>query len=764
MNRLRRFWQSIGGEQSADLESRAQGNDASSPEPAQPAGPAEQESSELARARAALQAETARRQRAEDALRDSEGRYRLLLEHAPAGIYELDLTNGRFSAVNDVMCEYTGYTREGFLSLNPLALLTEESQRRFLERQTRLLAGEEVPEIVEYTIKGKDREFEVALHATYSYQEDAPVKATVVVHDITARARAEQLLRAINHAAVAMEMAPNQDEMFAAIGQEFSKLGFTYLVLPTNEDRTRLYTRYLSLDSSKVAAAEELAGMSQSGFSFPIKDVDVYRQVVWERQTVLIEDTEAVMRQVLPQHSRKVAQQIVTLADYSRAIIAPLVIEDEVIGVLSVHSGDLSDADMPAITAFAHQLAAAWRRTRLMQDLERSLEDLKKTQSQLLKAQRMEAVGRLAGGVAHDFNNLLTIIQVNSQLVKQQLHPADPLWECAQQILEASERAARLTRQLLRFSSSEVVMPVSTDLSSLVRELGPTLRRIVGEETELIASLPDDLWAVRADPTQMEQVIINLALNARDAMPHGGRFSIETANVFLDGSSATHDIEALPGEYVLLKVSDNGMGMSDEVREHLFEPFFTTKRQGHGTGLGLSTVYGIVKQCGGDVWVNSQVRKGTTFHIYLPRFQETDSYPAIGVADVPAPTTQGSETILLVENEAIVRELTVQILEAEGYHVLEAMNETEAFRIAGEYQAAIHLLLTDIVMPGMDGKELAERLHQQRPDMRVLFMSGSGNHQLTDQDAVDRELTYLPKPFSTEILRHTVRAMLDRAQ
>ncbi|MFN2241787.1 MAG: ATP-binding protein, partial [Anaerolineae bacterium] len=383
------------------------------------------------------------------------------------------------------------------------------------------------------------------------------------------------------------------------------------------------------------------------------------------------------------------------------------------------------------------------------------------TQSQLLKAQRMEAVGRLAGGVAHDFNNLLTIIQVNSQLVKQQLHPADPLWECAQQILEASERAARLTRQLLRFSSSEVVMPVSTDLSSLVRELGPTLRRIVGEETEVTTSLPDDLWAVRADPTQMEQVIINLALNARDALPHGGRFSIETANLFLDGSSATHDIEALPGEYVLLKVGDNGMGMSDEVREHLFEPFFTTKRQGRGTGLGLSTVYGIVKQCGGDVWVSSQVRKGTTFHIYLPRFQETGSYSAIDVAGVHAPTTQGSETILLVENEAIVRELTVQILEAEGYHVLEAMNDTEAFRVAGEHQAAIHLLLTNIVMPGMDGKELAERLQQQRPDMRVLFMSGSSNHQLSDQDADGREIAYLPKPFSTEILRHSVRAMLD---
>ena len=225
-----------------------------------------------------MQAERAKRQRAEDALRESEARYGLLLEHAPAGVYELDLTNGRFTAVNDVLCEYTGYTREEFLSLNPLALLTEESQRRYLERQAKILAGEEVSGTVEYTIRGKDREFGVSLNTRYSYKEGQPVKAAVVVHDITERARAEQLLRAINHAALAMEMALNQDEMFAAIGEEFKKLGFTYLVLPANEDQTRLYTKYISLDSSLVAAAEKLVGTYLEGFSFPVKDVDVYRQ------------------------------------------------------------------------------------------------------------------------------------------------------------------------------------------------------------------------------------------------------------------------------------------------------------------------------------------------------------------------------------------------------------------------------------------------------------------------------------------------------
>jgi len=586
MNRLQRVWNTITGKRGTGPDREGAPDPGDRHEIVQHT---EQQASEITRANAALQAELAKRQRAENALRESEARYRLLLEHAPAGVYELDLTNGRFISVNDVLCEYTGYTREEFLSLSPLALLTEESQRHYLERQAKILAGEEVSGTVEYTIRGKDREFGVSLNTRYSYKEGQPTKAAVVIHDITKRARAEQLLRAINHAALAMEMTLNQDEMFAAIGEEFKKLGFTYLVLPANEDQTRLYTKYLSLDSSLVAAAEKLVGTYLEGFSFPVKDVDVYRQVVCDRDTVFVEDTEAVMRQVLPRSAKRLARQVVKLVDYSRAIVAPLVVEDEVIGVLSVQSGDLTRADMSAITAFAHQLAAAWRRTRLMQDLEKSLEELKQTQSQLLKAQRMEAVGRLAGGVAHDFNNLLTIIQVNSQLLKRQLHPVDPLWECAQQILEASERAARLTRQLLRFSSSEVVVPVSSDLGSLVRELSPTLRRIIGEENELVTTLPDDLWAVRADPTQVEQVIVNLALNARDAMPEGGRFSIETANLVLDDASATHDIEAKPGEYLLLKVSDNGMGMTDEVREHLFEPFFTTKEAERGRYLGAYT-------------------------------------------------------------------------------------------------------------------------------------------------------------------------------
>jgi CheY-like chemotaxis protein len=284
---------------------------------------------------------------------------------------------------------------------------------------------------------------------------------------------------------------------------------------------------------------------------------------------------------------------------------------------------------------------------------------------------------------------------------------------------------------------------------------------VLGEENQLVTTLPDDSWAVRADPTQIEQVLVNLALNARDAMPAGGCFSIEIANLILDEPSATHDIEASPGEYVLLKVHDNGMGMTEEVREHLFEPFFTTKEQGRGTGLGLSTVYGIVKQSGGDIWVDTHVGRGTTFNIYLPRFEQEAALPATQVADVPAQMAQGSETILLVEDEAIIRELTVQILDADGYHVLEAMDGTEALSVADEHGAPIHLLLTDVLMPGMNGKELADELRLHHPDLRVLFMSGYDDRQI-DLEKVEAEDTdFLPKPFSTEVLRRKVRGVLD---
>jgi PAS domain S-box-containing protein len=536
--------------------------------------------------------------RAEEALRESEGRYRQLVEHAPAGIYEVSLTSGLFLSVNDVMCEYTGYTREEFLSLSTLDLLTEESQGRFLERLDKVLAGEPVPELIEYQIRGKNgREFWVILTTRYTFDEEGEVTATVIVHDITERK---------------------------------------------------------------------------------------------------LEET---------------------------------------------------------------------RKAQLMMELERSLEELKRTQSQLVQAQKMEAIGRLAGGVAHDFQNLLTIIQLSTQLMERQLHPADPLWEQMRQIQEASERGIRLAKQLLSFSRREVVEPQVLDLSQVVSDLSQMLRRFIGEDIELMTILAEDLWPVKVDPSHIKQVIINLAANARDAMPQGGCLTIETANAVLDDDSALRRLDAQPGEYVTLAISDTGVGMDEEVQAHLFEPFFTTKKQGEGTGLGLSTVYGIVRQNAGYIWLHSEAGQGTTFKIYLPRTQEATGpgeLPSRLSPATPADAALGTETILVVEDETAVRRLAVQILEAYGYLVLAAGNGVEALQVSREHGGPIHLLLTDVVMPKMNGKELVERLQPEQPGMRIMYMSGYSDDVIAHHDVLDKSIAFLPKPFSLDTLVQQVRTVLDK--
>jgi signal transduction histidine kinase len=568
------------------------------------------------------------------------------------------------------------------------------------------------------------------------------------------------LLQALNRTSLAMEKVLTSEAIFAAVAEEFRKLSLACVILLADEDHTMLTVRYLTYEAHLLKAAEELTGVSYQGFSFPIEDRDMYRRVVWDRETILIEG-DAVVQHLMPEPAREHFGSLVKMLGMTRLVAAPLIIENRVTGVLTVNSAELVESDIPAITAFAHQLAAAWRKAQLMQDLEDSLTELKRTQAQLIQAQKMEAIGRLAGGVAHDFNNLLTVIQVSNQLLMRELHPQDPLCERAQQIHEAGERASRLTRQLLSFSRREIAEPRVTNLSQVVSNLSRMLQRIIGEDIGLATAIAGDLWFVKVDPLQMEQVIVNLAVNARDAMPPGGHLSLETANVTLDQASAAHLVDAQPGEYVMLAVSDTGMGMDDEVKARVFEPFFTTKERGQGTGLGLSTVYGIVRQNRGYIHVDSELEKGTTFKIYLPRTEEVRVPGRASEEDLPAISVRGSETVLIVEDEEQVRELASQILASHGYQVLVARNGPEALRTSGQHDGSIHLLLTDVVMPEMNGQELAERLLLQRPDTRVLFMSGYSHDVIAHHRVRDGEIDFLPKPFSLEGLTHKVRIVLD---
>jgi two-component system, cell cycle sensor histidine kinase and response regulator CckA len=384
----------------------------------------------------------------------------------------------------------------------------------------------------------------------------------------------------------------------------------------------------------------------------------------------------------------------------------------------------------------------------------------KRLEVELLHSQKMDAVGQLAGGVAHDFNNMLTVITGYSAILLDVLDRADPNRADIEEIKGAADRAAGLTRQLLAFSRKQVLQPRVLDLNTeVITGLEKMLRRLIGEDVELVTTLDETLGLVNADPGQVEQVIMNLAVNARDAMPDGGRLVIETANVDLGAEHTGRHIGVKPGRYVMLAVSDTGRGMSRETMARIFEPFFTTKEKGKGTGLGLATVYGVVKQSGGDISVHSEPGQGTTFKVYLPRVQyETD---VVLPASAPSRRAAGIETILLVEDDERLCVLSRRVLEARGYIVLEARNGQEALVLCDQHEGRIDLVATDVVMPGINGGMLVERLAVKRPALRVLFMSGYTDDDLLRRGIVDPRMAFLPKPFTPEALASKVREVLD---
>ena len=383
----------------------------------------------------------------------------------------------------------------------------------------------------------------------------------------------------------------------------------------------------------------------------------------------------------------------------------------------------------------------------------------RRLEGQLLQAQRMEAVGRLAGGIAHDFNNMLTAVISYSDLLLRDLDANDARHGDVMEISKAAHRAAALTRQLLVFSRQQVVQPWVLDLNESVTELERMLVRLIGADIDLTTKLDPHLGRVKVDPRQIEQVVMNLVVNARDAMPVGGRLVIETANVTLDESYAGAHAFTAAGSYVMLAVSDTGCGMSRETRQHIFEPFFTTKEPGKGTGLGLSTVYGIVRQAGGHVWVYSELDVGTTFKVYLPRVDAAVSSRV--ELPIAAPVRQGSETILLVEDDDAVRAVAGRILRRSGYTVIEATNGAEALRICADPSIGIDAIITDMVMPELGGREFACALNEHRPGARLMFMSGYTEDAMTGQSLLEPGAAFLEKPFTPDALTRKLRGVLD---
>ncbi|MCX8038507.1 MAG: PAS domain S-box protein [Candidatus Sumerlaeia bacterium] len=391
----------------------------------------------------------------------------------------------------------------------------------------------------------------------------------------------------------------------------------------------------------------------------------------------------------------------------------------------------------------------------------RDITERRTLEMQLQQAQRLQAIGKLAGGIAHDFNNLLTTILGYCDLMLNQISVGSPLRRDVEEIKKAAGRATSLTQQLLAFARRQILEPKVINLNTIVAEMHKMLSRLIRENIDLVTVLPPGLWRVRADPTQIEQILMNLVLNARDAMPDGGKLTIETANVILDEAYARRHAGVQPGPYVLLAVSDTGCGMDAQTLAQVFEPFFTTKPQGEGTGLGLATVYGIVKQSGGHIWAYSEPGRGTTMKIYLPRVDA----PLTVVEDIPAsPAVKAGETILVVEDEGDVRNLIAEILKMKGYELLLATRPTEAVEICRTHAGPIHLLVSDVTLPEMNGRTLSEKIVKMRPDIRVLFISGYTENAIVHDGVLEEDVYFLQKPFAPEILLAKVREVLDAEQ
>jgi len=575
---------------------------------------------------------------------------------------------------------------------------------------------------------------------------------------ITERKRGEQLLRVLNEAALAMERALTTAEIFAAVAEKVEQLGFWCAVLLMDESGRVLSPRYLSHDVAALDAVGDLVGRPLVGLPVHVEEVGAFADAVRERKTIFVKDTEELVRQLLPSSAKRFAARIVGVLEVRQAIIAPLIVDEEVIGVLSVQSDELTADDMPAATVFAHQMAAALRKAKLVQDLQRSLEELKLTQVQLLQAQKLESLGRLAGGIAHDFNNLLTTMRGFASLVQMDLADDDPRWQDMQRVITAAERAAGLTRQLTLFSRRDPSQRQPMRLNAIVEEthalLKETFPRVI--ETKLV--LEPKMWTTEADPSQMSQVLMNLCVNARDAMPEGGVLTLETRNVTLDEEYARGHGEAEPGRYVRLSVSDTGVGMSKEVQAHLFEPFFTTKGVGEGTGLGLATVYGIVKAHEGFINVYSEPGKGSTFRVYLP---------ATSVGEAPTEEgsvvklARGTETLLLVDDEQAVLGLGRKVLERCGYTVLVAHNGVEALEVYEERRGEIALVLLDVVMPKLAGGECLRGLQALDPEVRVLIATGHTVGTVVQELLREGAVGVVEKPYGLQSLSVAVRKALD---
>jgi two-component system, cell cycle sensor histidine kinase and response regulator CckA len=638
-----------------------------------------------------------------EALRREEQRYRDLFEHSPVGLYR-STPDGRLIDANPAMVSMLGYPdRESLLATPAATLYTDPADRL---RWTAEMTRADIVRDFKVRLRRGDGAEIWALDTTYAKREadGRVVLYEGVMEDITDRVEAERRLQASERRLIQiLEAVPLGILVSDMDGNVVFANAGAQNILGSGVVPGLTVTELAKTHRSYLAGTDQL---------YPDERMPLRRAMSGEATAV--DDIEI-------RHGERVIS-------------------------LNARGAPILDGEGQVVAAVVVFIDTTDRRA---------------LEGQLRQTSKMEAVGQLAGGVAHDFNNLLTVIMSYGAMLLEQMDPADPNREDIQEIAAAADRAAALTGQLLAFSRKQVMQPRVMDINAVVSEVESMLRRLIGEDIELRISLDPDVARINADPGQLQQVLMNLVVNARDAMPTGGRLIITTSNSELSSEFAAGALHAADGDYVMLAVSDTGIGMTSEVKRRVFDPFFTTKEQGRGTGLGLSTVYGIVKQSGGEICVYSEVGEGATFKVYFPRFSRSTEEQLHEV--IPRDLPRGSETLLLVEDDSGLRRLTMRVLKNCGYEVLVAAGGAEALAIAADSRIHIHAVISDVVMPGMNGRKLVEKLIESRPGMASLLMSGYTDDEVLRRGVLQGDTAFLQKPFNPDQLARKMREVLDRA-